>query len=309
MVRKLATLAIWVLLAAISWGVDYQYPHKYAENTAMSLTAIAIIYFVLGVALYEGFARRIREKKTRYAFRKTLSLLTIGLSFAAIVTIWVEDTQALTVAYGLIGAGVAISLQDFFKNFVGGIVLFFSGIYKVDDRVQIGESYGDIIDIGMFYTIILEIQEWVAGDQPTGRICVLPNSRVLNNAVHNYTKDHDFVWDEIFIPLKYGSDWQKAKKVILKIVNKETKDITATAEKQMKRLGKKYFLQEKAAEPDIYIKLTDNWISFYIRYVTNAKARRPMHNILMHKLLTELSKTKKVHIASQTLDIVGFPKG
>jgi small-conductance mechanosensitive channel len=61
----------------------------------------------------------------------------------------------------------------------------------------------------MLYTTILEIDEWVAGDQPTGRLSMIPNSYVLSNITNNYTKDFNFIWDEIAIPILYSSDWRR----------------------------------------------------------------------------------------------------
>ncbi len=62
------------------------------------------------------------------------------------------------------------------------------------------------MDIGVLYTTITEVGEWINGNQATGRLSIIPNSNVLTNNVNNFTKDHNFIWDEISLPITYDSD-------------------------------------------------------------------------------------------------------
>lgn len=157
--------------------------------------------------LLEGLvSKQIKDSKSRYSFRKTTQLLFFLVSFIIVLRVWIPNPQALLVAYGLIAAGVAVALQDVFKNFAGALSILLSGIYRVGDRVEINGKYGDVIDIGPFYTTLIELREWVDGDQTTGRILFLPNGQVLSYTVHNYTKEHNFIWDEIALPITYDSD-------------------------------------------------------------------------------------------------------
>jgi small-conductance mechanosensitive channel len=75
----------------------------------------------------------------------------------------------------LIAAAFTITLQDVAKNFVGGLSIFLKNIYRVGDRIEIASKKGDVIDIGLLYTTIMETNEWISGDQHTGRISLIPN--------------------------------------------------------------------------------------------------------------------------------------
>lgn len=75
-----------------------------------------------------------------------------------------------------------------FKNFAGGVIVFLSGIYKVGDRIEIESITGDVIDIGIMYTTILETRGWVSGDQATGRLVIVANKAVVSGNISNYTK-------------------------------------------------------------------------------------------------------------------------
>lgn len=307
MIKKIVGLLSLILITGLFWFANFRYPNLYLEKGFYTFLALTIIHFVFK-SVFEGIvARKIKEPKARYSFRKTVSILYFGVLLLALSKIWVEHTQALLVSYGLVAAGIAIALQDFFKNFVGGVLIFVTGFYHVGDRIEINQKYGDVIDIGILYTTLLELKEWVAGDQATGRLTVIPNGIVLSGTVNNYTKDNNFIWDEIEIPITYDSDWKEAVTTIQRIVGKETKNMAEQAEKEILELGEKYYLTIKAVEPEIYVTLTDNWIAFNIRYITDVRQRRLVRNTLNQKILEEILNSENVKIASTTLDIIGLP--
>ena len=306
MLKKIGASIILIILTFVLWFAHYQYPDLYSfylVNSFYTLLALTIIYLVFRVALEEIIVKRMKQAKMRYSFKKTISILYILIFLFALVAIWIEQTETILISYGLIGAGIAVSLQDVFKNFAGGITIFSTGLYRVGDRIEINGKTGDIMDIGVLYTTIMEIGEWVDGNQATGRLTIIPNSNVLANNVNNFTKDHNFIWDEISLPLTYDSDWKKASDIILEIVNKQTETIAAQADKEITKLGEKYYLPKKPVEPVIFLTLTDNWINFNIRYVTDTRDRRILRNKISKLLLAEVEKSKNIKIASENVDV------
>jgi small-conductance mechanosensitive channel len=308
MIKKVVSLVTLVIITGAFWFAQFQYPNDYLEKGFYTFLAVTILYFVFKSVVEEIVVRNIKEAKARYSFRKTVSILYIVGIVLALIRIWVVQTQTLLVSYGLIAAGIAIALQDFFKNFVGGILIFVTGIYRVGDRIELNAKIGDVIDIGILYTTLLELREWVAGDQATGRLTVMPNGFVLGGIVNNYTKDNNFIWDELELPITYDSDWHEAASTIRRIIAAETKTMADEAEKEILKLGEKYYLTIRAVEPEIYLTLTDNWITFHIRYITDVRRRRVIRNKLGQLILEEIRKSDKVKIASATVDIVGFPE-
>ena len=304
--KKEFVLSIWIILSISFWIVNHIFPSIYLENGFYSFLALSIIYLIFKLILQGKIVKTIKDKKTKYSFSKVISVLYLAVFVIILITVWVENPQDITVAYGLAGAGIAIALQDLFKNVAGGIVLFLTGIYRVGDRIEINEKAGDVMDIGILYTTVLEIKDWVSGDQATGRLVSLPNGQVLSNNVKNYSKDHNFIWDEIHIPIQYSDDWKLANDKILEIVKNETKEIVENANKEIANLEEKYYLDKRTAEPAIYLTATDNWISFNIRYPTEVRTRRFLRDKITRLILDELSKYK-IKIASATLDVVGFP--
>ncbi|MFY9800827.1 MAG: mechanosensitive ion channel family protein, partial [Methanoregula sp.] len=264
---------------------------------------ISVTYLIFSVIIGIFLIKRITDLKTRYTANKAISVLEVVFIIAICLRIWVTDTSSLIVSYGIIGAALAFALQDIFKNFVGGILVMVSGMYRVGDRISLVEKYGDVMDIGVLNTTLMEIRGWVSGDQPSGRLLMIPNGLVINNPLYNYTRDHSFIWDEISIPLTYDSDWRLAKDIILGIIKKETASMTKQAEAEIDRIGEKYYLPKKVVDPSAYISLTDNWIMLEVRYVTDVRTRRLFRTHLSELIMEAIEKEDRITISSTTVTV------
>ena len=193
------------------------------------------------------------------------------------------------------------------KNIAGGIIIILTAPFKAGDRIQVENDTGDVLDIRLFYSTLMEIREWVDGDQYSGRIVQIPNGFILNKPVKNYTKDFSFIWDEIHFMLTYDSDWKKAKEIVLRITHEITDSFEAVAKNELIGMGGKYFIHPSDVEEKIYTKITDNWIDMRLRYVVDPRKRRLVRHLLNEKILEAFDQEKDIKIASVTLEIVGFP--
>jgi len=303
MIKKFFTLLLLMLTTGAIWLAQTRYEDTNLSPWLHTFIALTLLYFVFKVLLEGVLARRIQDSKSRYKFRKTFSLLYILIFSIVLIRVWIENPQSLLVAYGLVGAGVAISLQDIFKNFVGGFALLVNNTYRVGDRIEIDGSHGDVIDIGLFYTTLLELRQWVNGDQATGRLSVIPNGKTLGGQVHNYTKDHHFIWDELTIPITYGSNWKKAVELIEDAVTDYTQVATERAEQGIARISEKYYLSRRNTQPSVFVSMTDNWIDFHIRYVSEVRDRRLTHNEISKIILDAILHEDDIAVASETLTI------
>ena len=299
--NRVVALTAQIALACLAWIADYYYPNEHLDKAFLTFIALAVIYFIFRIILEQAIGRTVKEAKTRYSIRKATSILYVMVFLLVVIIVWVEDSQALLVSFGLVGAGIAIGLQDIFKNFVGGIVVFTTGMYRVGDRVEMDSNYGDVIDVGLMYTSLLEIGEWVGGDQATGRITVVPNGRVISGTVNNYTKDHEFVWDEISLPITYDSDWKSAVERFRSIVERETEKNVVQAQKDLSKIMNRYYVSERVVDPVAYVSLTGDHIDVRIRYIALARARRATKDRLFRLLLDELRDTNDIRIAPGTM--------
>lgn len=307
MIRHLIISGIFFLAAGISAYAEGRFTLPQLDQITLSMLWLGFLYIGFFVILIELIGRRIEDAKSAYRYRKTVRMLFFLVYGLVLFRIWIEDPQALIVSYGIVAAGAAIALQDLIKNLAGGIVVVTNNFIRVGDRIQIEDSLGDVIDIGVFNTTMFEIQNWVDGDQATGRIVTIPNGVFLSKQVMNYTGDHEYIWDEIMIPLTYQSDWKKAEKLFKDIVEKETQIFIDPANTQLRKLSRRYYIAERQTEPVSFVTSNDNWIELTIRYITEAKQRRSIKSEINKAILASIARNKSLSVASTTIDIVGFP--
>lgn len=303
MIKSSLVSLIFVGFGALSYAVSVWLENWSSPELTTTFFILAATHFLFRVVIYHTLVTNLKSGKVRYTLSKVLTLTHLFVASLFVLRVWLPDSAALLAAYGFIAAAIAFSIQDVFKNAIGGVLILIRNIYSVGDRVQIGEDYGDVLDIGVLYTRVLEIKNWVAGDQPTGRIISVPNGLVISTSTHNYTADHTFIWDEIHVPITYDSDWQKAEAIMGEVVKEHTAHLIVQAMEEIEQLKNKYFLTSGSIEPNIYIQTTDNWISLYLRYVVNSRERRDINSKIHRDILTRLKSEKKIEIASATMAI------
>ena len=289
--------------AILAWIGNIYFPGQYLYQISLTLWTIAGAYLFIKVLSAKFLLQKIDDKLVRYSLNKIITILSAAVAIAIILHVWFPDTQSLVVAVGVISAGIVIALQDVIRNFAGGILILTGNLYHVGDRIEIAGETGDVMDIGIMNTTMMELRGWIASDQATGRITTIPNGKVITNDVHNYTKDHSFLWDEIMIPISYSSNWKKAKEVMLEIVTRETAEIVKEAEAEIEKIGETYYLPRRMVEPAVYLTPTDNWISFHVRYVTRVKERRAFRTRISEMILEKVQEYPDISISSTTTTV------
>ncbi len=167
---KLLIFSVLVVLSAVLGVAVYVFHDTIIAGLFYTSLVLVVTYLIFSIILGVFLLRRITDLKTRYTANKAISIVSIGIIIALCLRIWITDTSSLIVSYGIIGAAIAFALQDIFKNFVGGIIIMVSGMYRVGDRISIVDKYGDVMDIGVLFTTLMEIRGWISGDQPSGRL-------------------------------------------------------------------------------------------------------------------------------------------
>jgi len=272
-----------------------------------SALTVTIVYALFSIGVGEFFADRLSSSKTRYAFRKVMSILMIVVIAAILLRIWVPNPQALLVAYGVIGAGLAVALQDVVKNLAGSITIFLSGMYKVGNRIEINDTMGDVIDIGLFNTTLLEVREWLNADQATGRITSVPNGVVLTRPVQNFTKLHKYLWDELSIVITGESNWSEAMRLMGEIGEQHTEEFIEEAGHSLTRLERYYYVEGHVLKPNVYIAPGEDGYELTLRYVVNAWKRRSTNSDIWGHIIRTFEERDDIVIAPKTIASMQYP--
>ncbi|MCA0131606.1 mechanosensitive ion channel family protein [Winogradskyella alexanderae] len=283
------------------------------ESKGLLLQFVQFLLWVFFIVLVtwlirKGINRTIEDNTMRYRAKKATRFISYILIILLAIITFTGKVQYFTIAIGLISAGLAFALQEVILSVAGWIAIFSTNIYKPGDRIEINNVKGDVIDIGITKTTLMELGEWVNSDNYTGRIVQVSNAYVFKGTVHNYSTDFPFVWDEINLPIRYGSDIQLANSIIMDLAKSLLMDYASFAKNHWKKMVKKYLIENANVEPTLSLKLTDNWAEFNLRYVVDYKKRRITKDTLYKNILNAIDKTDgKVTLASATFDIVGAP--
>jgi small-conductance mechanosensitive channel len=272
---------------------------------------LSLLTAALTLVVHRGLRNLLKKRVSEPAHIHTLYMLTRNTVFAAgavvILFIWLGSGSDFTVAMGILGAGIAFASQEVIGSFAGYVSIVTGNIYRIGDRVRIGDVMGDVLDISMLRTTVMEIGEWVHADQYTGRVVTIANRFVFSAPVFNYTQHWRYLWDEIMIPVTYASDWRRAGEIMLEHGQSYTANLWQQAQQQIESLAEQYPLYDTTVEPTLYVVMTDNWIELALRYVVDAHERRGVKARLHHELLQHFEAAPEITVASATFEIVGFP--
>lgn len=268
-----------------------------------------IIIWLIIKAIQRNLLSKIKDNENRYRAKKFGSFIGYFLTIVLFTIVFSEKLGDLTVALGVAGAGIAFALQEVIASFAGWLAIMFGGFYKTGDRVQLGGIKGDVMDIGVLRTTIMETGEWVDSDLYNGRIVLIANSFVLKAPVFNYSGEFPFLWDEIKIPIQYGSNYEKAKEIFEQVGELIAGDLTLQSRKKWTSLQKKYRLEDARTEPMVSLTANDNWVEFTLRYVVSYKKRRATKSELFTQILKRVEATNgEIKFASATFQIIETPE-
>jgi small-conductance mechanosensitive channel len=251
---------------------------------------IAIIISVVKI-LRRTLSRYIKDSDTRYRARKFLTFLSYVVILLYLSIVFSDKLGGLTVAFGVTGAGIAFALQEVIASFAGWVAISFGNFYKTGDRVQLGGIKGDVIDIGVLRSTLMEVGQWVNSDLYNGRVVRIANSFVFKEPVFNYSGDFPFLWDEITVPVKYGSDYRAAQALLEKVAIEVAGEYVKEAKESWKTIVEKFMIEDARVEPMVTLMANDNWMEFTVRYVVDYKKRRTTKDVLFRRVLEEIEHT------------------
>jgi small-conductance mechanosensitive channel len=274
---------------------------------------IASVLAVLVAVVFVRYTQRalgryIDDSQRRYRLRK---LVTIGGYIFALVLVSVvysDKLSGLTVMFGVLGAGIAFALQEVIVGAAGWIALAFGRLYDVGDRIQLGGIKGDVIDIGVLRTTLMECGGWINGDQYNGRVVRVANSFIFKEPVFNYSSDFPFLWDEIIVPVRYGSNYEKARQEFQRVLDEITGEHARQLKGDWRKMTNKYMLEDAQLEPMVTLKMENDWAEFALRYVVDYKKRRSTKDRICSHILKLIEESEgEIRLGSSSFEVASIP--
>lgn len=280
---------------------------------------IAIVLLSRGArALMRVLLRGSSHERGYFWGRQVIRLLTTLILTLGVLSIWFDDPTRLATAVGLVTAGIAIALQRVITSFAAYLIILRGRIFNVGDRITIGGVRGDVVALDFMQTTVMEMGEspdeqgdapsmWVHGRQYTGRLVRVSNDKLFDNPIYNFTREFQFVWEEMRVPISYKDDRGAAEQILLDVARRHTEHRVEEAAAAFARLRERYrSVRDDELWPRVFYRLTDNWVELSLRFVVDADGARGVKDAMSREILSAL-EAKQIGIASSTFEIVGLP--
>jgi len=274
------------------WGAQVVLQHRIAGHLIL-IQVIWVALILVGAILLNAVVRRITEHELLDARRmRTLSrILRLAIQLLALLCILLVvfgPPSQISTVIGLATAGLTVALQDFILAFIGWFFLMGKSGVGVGDVVEIDGVAGEVDEIGLFRTTLLETGNWTANGHPTGRRVAFNNKYAISGKFFNFTTSSQWMWDELRVTLPPEEDAYRAGERVRAAVAAATEDDSAQAEREWRRASNSYNLAQFSAEPGANLRPSGGGVDLVIRYVTRASSRFERRNLLYQLVLDTL---------------------
>ncbi|NNF03470.1 MAG: mechanosensitive ion channel family protein [Rhodothermales bacterium] len=276
----------------------------------IAFNAVLSAAVVLGILLIVWIARRLAIRyldSPERVFRATRSTRRVGLLLAVIslALIWSPGYGDLFQLLTIIGAGMAIALREVLLAVAGWMRVTLLREYQHGDRIEVNGVRGDVVDVRVMRTTLMEIGGWVDNDQSTGRLVHIPNNWMLEYPVYNYTGTFKFIWNELPIIVTFRSDWRAAREIMLKYANESAEIVEQQARSEIRAMSREYLIHYSILTPFVYVRIQPNGVELTLRYLCEAQKRRGSEHALNLLILDDIREHPNIEFAYNTVGL--FP--
>jgi hypothetical protein len=243
------------------------------------LTGLAIVFGILLIGVFfDNWLERLLGKTSldRRQVETLRTVTRVALQVAAVVFILLVifgPPGQLGTFLGLAGAGLTVALKDFIVAFIGWLVLMGKDGIRLGDWVEINGVTGEVVQLGMFHTVLLETGNWTDSGHPTGRRVTFTNSFAIEGHYFNFSTSGQWLWDELRIVLPAGQDPYPIVGAIQKKVVEVTAESARQAEQEWQGAARSRDMKALSAAPAINVKPIVGGIEVAVRYITRANER------------------------------------
>jgi small-conductance mechanosensitive channel len=282
------------------WIHTYLRLNPELQTKLIGSLAIILVIWLLRLLTIRLVSRQTDDARVYYRWRKTTTYLAVVLGIFLIGPMWLTGIQSAATFLGLASAGLAIALKDPLANLAGWAFILWRRPFVVGDRIQIGSHAGDVVDLRIFQFTILEIGNWVEADQSTGRIIHIPNGRVFNDPISNYTAEFEYIWHEIPVLITFESNWQKAKNILQEIADRHTAEVSQAAAEHIRRAARRFMIFYSTLTPTVYTRKDDSGVLLTVRYMCPVRRRRSTEQAIWEDVLQAFAEHRDIEFAYPT---------
>jgi small-conductance mechanosensitive channel len=265
-----------------------------AIHSGLSGAAVIVAIFLIGIFVDSWLKRLLnkvrldrRQADTLHAVIRTgLQIVALGL----ILLVVFGPPSQLGTFLGLAGAGLTVALKDFIVSFVGWFVLMGRNGLRLGDWVEINGVTGEVVELGMFHTVLLETGNWTDSGHPTGRRVTFTNSFAIEGHYFNFSTSGQWLWDQLTLVVASSQNPYPVVEAIQKTVLEATAESAGQAEKEWQHAAHSRDMPVLSAAPAINVKPISGGVEIAVRYITRANERYQLRSKLYQAAMNLISK-------------------
>ena len=279
------------------WGKQVEIQDKIVIHLILQsfsiIAAICVLTLLAGWGLQVALERVFRDRRQKQTLKTILNLTTqlVGLLLVLLVVFGVP--QQMPTILGLATAGLTLVFQDFILAFCGWFVLMGPNGIREHDWVEIDGVGGEVVELGLFRTWLLETGNWTANGHPTGRRVSFLNGYAIRGKYFNFSTVGQWMWDEIKVNIPPGTSIHPLIEKIYKASVKATEADAKMAEEEWKRVTREVGSPQFSAMPSVNLRPAGAGVDVVIRYITRAGVRLVTRNQLFEMIVDMMQGESK----------------
>ena len=263
-------------------------------QSALWILLIVLCVYLAGISIDRYFVEGVTERTRLHTLRAVIRFASQAVGVLLILLVVLGVPQQMPTILGFAGAGLTVALKDFIVAFFGWFVLMGKNGLRVGDWVEINGVAGEVIEINLLRTVLLETGNWTTTGHPTGRKVAFVNSYAIEGHFFNFTTSGQWLWDEVQMMVPAEQDPYALIDAIQQTVTKETEENAKAAEKEWQSATSRYRVQSVSAAPAVNLRPTPSGVEVHVRYVTRAHERSAMRTQISQALVQLLRSKESV---------------
>ncbi|CAM2010777.1 mechanosensitive ion channel family protein [Acanthopleuribacter pedis] len=247
---------------------------------------VVLLFVVVRSGILRLVGNRVSDLRARLAWRQSVTFVLFVLCALLLIRIWFVWFQSILTLLSVVAAALVIVSKELIANFTSSGIILWRALFEVGDRIQIGKTTGDVVEIGLFYITLAETG--AGGDEATGRIVKVPNSSILGNEVANFSRGLELVWHEIVVPVAADKNWQRARVIAEELLEEHAAKITDKERRKLLKLSEEIMYTGKPAR--VYVRLAGEKIELTLRFLVKIHKRRVTEHRIWEGLLTRFTE-------------------
>jgi len=254
---------------------------------------IGILVAAANPLIHSSFSKVAADRRRLHTLRAAIGFAVRGVAVVLILLVIFGPPNNLATILALAGAGLTVALKDFIVGFFGWFVLMGRNGIHPGDWVEINGIGGEVVEVGLLHTVLMETGSWSDAGHPTGRKVTFVNSFAIEGHYFNFSTTGQWLWDEIQVLLPHDVDPYRVADSILKIVAEETSSNARLAEAEWQRVTPHLAAGSFTATPAMIVRPTNLGVNVVVRYITRAHERHETRSRL-YRSIVELLHRKKI---------------